>query len=75
MTTIITAIEPSFAWVSYDKRGDVQTIDDMDIAGFRLHPLKGELRGRWSVSVNVNRRVTFEFRDSNAYIVDYEDYY
>lgn len=42
-----------------------QTIDDMDIAGFRLHALKGD--GNW--------RITFEFRDGNAYIVDYEDYH
>lgn len=52
-----------------------QTIDDMNIAGFRLHALKGELRGRWSISVNGNWRITFEFRDGNAYIVDYEDYH
>lgn len=52
-----------------------QTIDDMDIPGFRLHRLKGELRGRWSITVNGNWRVTFEFQDGNAYIVDYEDYH
>lgn len=50
-------------------------IDDMDIPGFRLHPLKGELRGRWSISVNASWRVTFEFRDGNAYVLDYEDYH
>ena len=32
---------------------------DMDVPGFRLHPLKGELRGRWSIVVNGNWRVTF----------------
>lgn len=52
-----------------------QKIDDMDIAGFRLHPLKGEKRGRWSISVNGNWRITFEFRDGNSYIADYEDYH
>ena len=52
-----------------------QTIDDMNIASFRLHALKGELRGRWSISVNGNWRITFEFRDGNAHIVDYEDYH
>lgn len=51
------------------------TIDDMDIAGFRLHSLKGAMRGRWSISVNGNWRVTFEFRDGNAYVLDYEDYH
>jgi proteic killer suppression protein len=52
-----------------------QTIDDMDIAGFRLHPLKGADRGRWSIWVNGNWRITFEFRSGNAYVLDYEDYH
>ena len=52
-----------------------RTIEDMDIPGFRLHPLKGQMRGRWSVTVNDNWRLTFEFRDGNAYVLDYEDYH
>ena len=52
-----------------------QTIEDVDIPGFRLHPLKGELRGCWSIAVNGNWRVTFEFKDGNAYVLDYEDYH
>ncbi|MCX7557388.1 type II toxin-antitoxin system RelE/ParE family toxin [Xanthomonadaceae bacterium JHOS43] len=52
-----------------------RTIEDMDIPGFRLHPLKGQMRGRWSVTVNGNWRLTFEFRDGNAYVLDYEDYH
>lgn len=52
-----------------------QSIDDMDIPGFRLHPLKGAMRGRWSISVNGNWRMTFEFQDGNAYVLDYEDYH
>ena len=51
------------------------TIEDMDIAGFRLHPLKGSGRGRWSVWVNGNWRITFEFKDGHAYVLDYEDYH
>jgi len=51
------------------------TIDDMDIPGFRLHPLKGTKTGRWSIWVNANWRVTFEFQDGHAYILDYEDYH
>ena len=50
-------------------------IDDMDIPGFRLHALKGRAAGRWAVSVSGNWRITFEFRDGNAYVVDYEDYH
>lgn len=52
-----------------------QTIADVNIPGFKLHPLKGEMHGRWSISVSGNWRLTFEFRESNAYILDYEDYH
>ena len=50
-------------------------LDDMDIPGFRLHPLKGSERGRWSIWVNGNWRLTFEFIDGDVYVVDYEDYH
>jgi proteic killer suppression protein len=50
-------------------------INDMDVPGFRLHSLKGESKGRWSVWVNGNWRVTFEFREGHAYVLDYEDYH
>jgi len=46
-----------------------QTVEDMDIPGFRLHPLKGQMRGRWSITVNGNWRLTFEFQDGNAYVL------
>ena len=52
-----------------------KSIDDMDIPGFRLHPLKGEEPGRWSVWVNGNWRVTLEFKDGYALVLDYEDYH
>ena len=50
-------------------------IDDLDIPGFALHPLKGSMKGRWAISVNGNWRLTFEFRDGNVYVLDYEDYH
>lgn len=49
-------------------------IEDMSIPGFRLHALKGRERGRWSIWVNGNWRLTFELHDGNVYAVDYEDY-
>lgn len=52
-----------------------QSIQDIDIPGFRLHPLKGRDRGRWSIWVSGNWRLTFEFRDGDATILDYEDYH
>ena len=51
------------------------TIDDMDISGFRLHLLKGSGKERWSIWVNGNWRITFEFQDGNAFVLDYEDYH
>ncbi|HKJ76576.1 MAG TPA: type II toxin-antitoxin system RelE/ParE family toxin [Gammaproteobacteria bacterium] len=50
-------------------------VDDVDIPGFRLHPLKGRSKGRWAIAVSGNWRLTFEFRDGNAYVLDYEDYH
>ena len=52
-----------------------QSVEDMNVPWFRLHPLKGSERGRWSVWVNGNWRLTFEFRVGNAYVLDYEDYH
>ena len=51
------------------------SIDDMRIPGFRLHGLKGNEKGRWSIWVNGNWRITFEFIEGHAYVVDYEDYH
>ena len=51
------------------------SIEDMDIPGFRLHPMKGSRKGIWAISVSGNWRITFRFEDGNAYIVNYEDYH
>ena len=48
---------------------------DMDLPGLRLHPLKGKLKGRWSVIISGNWRVTFTFDGKDAVLVDYEDYH
>ena len=50
-------------------------VADMDLPGYILHPLKGKDKGRWSIKVNGNWRLTFEFVDGNAYVLDYEDYH
>jgi len=51
------------------------TIEDIDIPGYRLHSLKGARKGIWSITVNANWRLTFEFADGNVYILNYEDYH
>jgi proteic killer suppression protein len=50
-------------------------IADMDLPGFRLHPLKGEMKGFWAVTVRANWRVIFRFADGDAFDVDYLDYH
>ncbi|MEM9906656.1 MAG: type II toxin-antitoxin system RelE/ParE family toxin [Cyanobacteria bacterium P01_D01_bin.44] len=52
-----------------------QAIDDMKIPGYRLHPLKGKFKGRWSIKVSGNWRLTFEFKEGDVYVLDYEDYH
>ncbi len=50
-------------------------INDIDLPGFDLHPLKGSRKEIWSIKVNGNWCVTFKFEDGDAYILDYEDYH
>jgi proteic killer suppression protein len=50
-------------------------VEDMDLPGFRLHPLKGELKGFWAVTVRANWRVIFRFIEGDALDVDYVDYH
>ena len=50
-------------------------INDMDLPGYKLHSLKGDKKNTWSITVNGNWRITFEFENGNAYIVNYEDYH
>jgi len=48
---------------------------DLDLPGWRLHPLKGELADYWSLSVSGNWRVIFRFIGSDIELVDYLDYH
>jgi proteic killer suppression protein len=48
---------------------------DLDIPGYRLHALKGELKGLWSVTVSGNWRVTFRVDGGNVLDVDLTDYH
>lgn len=50
-------------------------IEDMDLPGYRLHQLKGQRKDTWTITVNGNWRITFEFANGDAYIVNYEDYH
>ena len=50
------------------------TIDDIRIPSYDLHALKGDRKGTWSIKVSGNWRITFNFKDGNAYDLDLEDY-
>ena len=52
-----------------------RTTADMNLPGYRLHRLKGDRAGTWSVSVSGNWRVTFTFEGEDAFDVDLEDYH
>jgi proteic killer suppression protein len=48
---------------------------DMNAPGWKLHPLRGDLEGHWSVVVSGNWRLTFAFEGEDAILVDYQDYH
>jgi toxin HigB-1 len=50
-------------------------VKELDLPGFRLHRLKGNKRNLWSVRVSANWRITFEFSDGDAHILNLEDYH
>lgn len=48
---------------------------DMNMPGWGLHKLTGDLRGHWAVKISGNWRLTFTFERENAILVDYQDYH
>ncbi len=51
------------------------TPEELALPSYRLHPLKGTLKGHWSIWVNGNWRVTFRFVGTDVELVDYQDYH
>jgi proteic killer suppression protein len=58
-----------------DQLNAASEIQDMNFPGSELHPLKGDLRGSWSVKVSGNWRMIFRFEKGEALDVDYVDYH
>lgn len=58
-----------------DRLHNAQFVEDMNVAGYGLHKLKGKLKEHWSIRVSGNWRLTFQFKDGHAYVVDYQDYH
>ena len=52
-----------------------KNIEDMNKPGYRLHELKGKLKGHWAINVSGNWRIIFKFEKGDAYIVNYKDYH
>ncbi len=48
---------------------------DMNAPNWRLHPLTGNLAGKYSVTVSKNWRITFLFNGEDVELVDYLDYH
>jgi len=51
------------------------TLADLDLPTFRLHPLRGDLKGFWAIVVRANWRVVFRFEGGDAFDLDYCDYH
>jgi proteic killer suppression protein len=51
------------------------TVHGVDLPGYRLHPLKGDLKGFWSVTISGNWRIIFRFQDGDASELDLIDYH
>ena len=54
---------------------DASKPSDINLPGYRLHPLKGDLEGRWSISISANWRIVFRFEGGDVYDVDLVDYH
>lgn len=54
---------------------DARRASDMNAPGWKLHALKGDLKGHWAVWVDGNCRLTFTFEGEDAVLVDYQDYH
>ncbi len=75
--------DPSLIHAAYRKKvariladlDSAQMPHDMDFPGLRLHPLAGDLKGFWSVTVSGNWRIIFRFADTNVINVDLVDYH
>ena len=54
---------------------DAANPQELNLPGYRLHPLKGDLKGFWSVTVRANWRIIFPFEGTDALDVELIDYH
>lgn len=48
---------------------------DVDVPGWKLHPLTGNLAGNYSIAISGNWRITFKFENNDVILVNYQDYH
>ena len=54
---------------------EADKLPDLNLPGYRLHPLKGDQKGFWSISIFANWRIIFRLEEGNVYDVDLVDYH
>lgn len=52
-----------------------ETLEDMDLPGLGLHPLRGDRKETWAVKVSGNWRITFKIQHGDTFDINYEDYH
>lgn len=52
-----------------------RVIADLDLPGYRLHRLRGKMKGLWSITISANWRIVFRFEDGDIYDTDLIDYH
>lgn len=74
-TSGIQAMHASKLRLLLTRLNGMTVLEDMNIPGRNLHPLKGDLKGHWSVKVSGNWRLIFVFEAGDVYLLDYLDYH
>lgn len=78
LSGIISGIQPKHAKklsMMLDALDRAIEVKALNIPGWNLHKLSGDLQNFWSLKVNANWRLTFIFENGNVYVVDYKDYH
>ena len=74
-----SGVPPRLADKIRDMLATIDTADSVSeiglFPGWRLHPLKGDLAGRWSLTVSGNWRIVFRFEEGDAFELDLLDYH
>ena len=69
-TDLVEAVEDILA-----RLDEADTPQALNLPGYRLHPLKGDLKGFWSVTVRANWRIVFRFENVDVFDVEMIDYH